>query len=309
MVIPRYDTNHYIKDSYKDKRLLKIGKLKMTHLGKFLQTRYIIRHKLIRKYYDRREIYVRTMDQDSKIESCNFILHSLYTNCTIKEKWTPIPVHMTARRRDYLLNNLKSCDSVHELKNLKSSVTKELFNNKELVSFFGYIRYHTKSMHDSSDLYRLYKKLTLMKLTGSALPPWAIRNYNKTHSFYDVLNKLSKIFYNKRSERLHKNNIAGGYLVNHIIKDFDDFIKEKTSIKLSIYVTNLSTLSSVANMFRSKWPPSFNGNIAFELLREIKNSHWISKKYYVRIIYQNYGRRKYLLPMENPWSKFQSYEH
>ncbi|OAF65690.1 hypothetical protein A3Q56_06598 [Intoshia linei] len=269
----------------------------MISFGHFLKERYMEKRKLLSPTYNHREIRVQSKNKRRTMVAIKLIVATMYSNVTIDLKsnyvLNPIPIHSYSLRTDYLLNTLSACYSLR-YSDLDIDIIKRIIKLKtKYKKIFIYVSLQTKKKFTLQNIYDFYKDLEKWKLTGEILTDKLMKNYNMTHTHFDILAHLVHVFNSEKINLAKSNNVIAGYLLHHFIESFENFINKNQGAKMELYGGSYNTIFYLAIYFNNYIIPSYNANIIIELLQKNDN---ITKDYFVRIMYYNYNKRYYLSP-------------
>ncbi|KAK9966012.1 hypothetical protein ABG768_005065 [Culter alburnus] len=230
------------------------GKKQHYELGQFLKKRY---SGFLSENYNRKEIYIRSVDLDRTLMSAEANLAGMFPPNSSEEfipglKWQPIPVHTVPEDKDLLLHfPLRNCPRYIQLMN--ETKNSDTFHKMTVTykAFIEMVRKKTGKKTVSVDsVWTIYDTLFCESKHGKVLPDWVTTDVNET---LKVLNDFSYQIMFGVYERKEKSRLQGGLLLDQIIKNISSAAashnEQKT--KMIVYSAVSHVMFSVEMFYRN----------------------------------------------------------
>ncbi|XP_048025883.1 lysosomal acid phosphatase-like isoform X2 [Megalobrama amblycephala] len=258
----------YPTDPYKENdwpqgfgQLSQEGKKQQYELGQFLKKRY---RGFLSENYNRKEIYIRSVDLDRTLMSAEANLAAMFPPSSSEEfipglKWQPIPVHTVPEDKDLLLHfPLRNCPRYIQLMN--ETKNSDIFHKMTVTykAFIEMVRIKTGKKTVSVDsVWTVYDTLFCESKHGKVLPDWVTPDVMET---LKVLNDFSYQIMFGVYERKEKSRLQGGLLLDQIIKNISSAAasdnEQKTKmIVYSAHDTTIVALQEALDVFSGLQPP------------------------------------------------------
>nr|XP_018917284.1 PREDICTED: testicular acid phosphatase homolog [Bemisia tabaci] len=286
--IETYPTDPYKNDSYWPEgreELLRVGKVNMHNLGRFIRARY---DGFIPRKYKATDLLVRSTATNRAIMSAQLVLSGLYPphdeqvwdrDIWVAKFWQPIPVQVLAPSIDDMLCVSRVCPLLYEdRKNFTGGPYQDIREENQEV--LKYIQNHTGLDFESdSDIGIVYDNLLIEEEQGLKLPEWTKKVWPDT-----VIS-----LYRRVSVALKKNptytKINSGVLINDLLTTMRKKINETESFSrfFNLYAAHDTTILGLWRGLGIKEPeswPSFGALFIVEL-------HEIENKHLIKILYKN----------------------
>lgn len=279
----------YPKDPYLDYdyypltrgQLTKEGKLKEFSIGTALRYRYDY---FLGTYYTANLVDSWSTDRNRTKMSLLLVLASLFPpKCSEVWKpdlnWQPVPYNYNLEKDDPELYGISCPTYLTEYEAVHQS-PEVLAEFQEYADTFSYVSEHSGlNVTRFQNIYDLYFGLSTEEEYGLKLPNWTEKVWP------DIVNDISyKQYYIYTKTTLLK-KMAAGYLLQKMLDDTEEKIRNKTETKLYLYSAhenNIGQLFATLDLFEYPHIPTYGSYVLFEV-------HLINDTYGFKIYYQNYN--------------------